>query len=114
MSVEQEHEEARRLRAKAETLRREAFSHSQKAVGMSQHEDYTRAQVEEDQTRKMSDQAASLEQQAIQHDNEATRLERQANELESRKRQLVHQANELDKEIEQLRGHTTIIGGLFG
>lgn len=114
MNIQQIHDEAHKLRSKAEALRREAFDHSQKAAGMSQHQDYRRAQVEEDQTQKLTDQAADLEQQAIQRDNEATRLEQQVKELENRRNSLQQQVDALDKEIDQLQGHTTTIGGLFG
>ena len=113
MNVRQAHDEAQKLRQRAEALRREALVHSRKIASYTHHQDYSDAKREEDRAQHLDDEAADLEQRAIDYDKQADDLQRRADELEHRKNDLLKEAERLHHQIDELRGTRTVIGNFF-
>ncbi len=96
--------EAEKLRNEAASRRQTASTYSGHADQYSQGNDYTRAQVEQDQADRLTRDASGFEERALALEVQARDKENQAKRLDDEKMQLQQRIDTIEKEKDSLLG----------
>ena len=105
MDIQTLQREIDRLRNDAGSRRQQMNGFTQNAAQYSGNGDYTRAQVEQDQANRLSNEAQELEQKAIEFEREMQQKQDRVQQLQKEREPLQQRITAIDQEIAQLQGN---------